>query len=102
MEIIEKLSDMIEEEMEDAEKYIRCALEKKEAYPALANTFYKLSEEEMRHMDMLHNEVTTQINQYKSAKGEPPEHMLVLYDILHRKHIAKATAIKAMQAMYKQ
>lgn len=101
MEIIAKLSDMIEEEMEDAEKYIRCALEKKEDNPSLASTFYTLSLEEMKHMNMLHDQVTMIIKNYRETKGEPPEHMKALYDILHKKHIAKATAIAGMQALYK-
>ena len=43
MKIIETLSNQIEEELEDAEKYIRCALEKKEQDPALADTYYRLA-----------------------------------------------------------
>lgn len=39
MQIISKLSDMIGEELNDAEKYVRCALENKEYFPSLAKTF---------------------------------------------------------------
>ena len=49
MQIISDLSDMIEEEVSDADKYIKCAISKKEEYPELANTFYKLSVEELGH-----------------------------------------------------
>ena len=102
MKIIEKLSDMIEEELADAEKYARCALNHKEDRPDLANTFYQLSTEEMRHMSMLHDQVTKLIADYRREHGEPPPEMLTLYNYLHERHIAKATEVKAMQAMYKE
>ena len=102
MKIIAKLSDMIEEEIADAEKYIRCALNHKEDNPELANTFYQLSLEEMKHMSMLHDQVTKLIAEYRKAHGEPPENMRTLYNYLHERHIAKAADTKAMQAMYKE
>lgn len=54
MKLIEKLSAMVDEEIEDAMKYAKCALEYKDECPALAKTFYELSGEEMHHMTMLH------------------------------------------------
>lgn len=101
MQIISKLSDMIEEEMNDAEKYIRCAMDKKDEYPELAETFYKLSVEEMNHVAMLHTQVVSLISAYRKANGEPPEKMLFLYDYLHKKHIDHSNKIKVMQALYK-
>lgn len=102
MQIIEKLSDMIEEEMNDAEKYIRCAMKWKEEKPALAQTFARLSNEEMGHMNLLHDQVTAIITEYRKEKGEPPEKMLAIYDYLHKKHIDRANEIRIMQALFKQ
>ena len=101
MLLISKLSDMIEEELNDAEKYIRCAMDKKNEYPELAETFYKLSLEEMNHVAMLHTQVTALISAYRKEHGAPPEKMLFLYDYLHKKHIEKANEIKVKQALYK-
>ena len=50
MRIIEKLSDMIDEEISDAMKYAKCANAYKDEDPSLADTFIRLSEEEMKHM----------------------------------------------------
>ena len=98
MKIIEKLSNMIEEEIHDAEKYIRCAL----AYMHdVAEMFYKLSTEEMVHMNMLHTQVVSLIENYRKSEGEPPKEMQMLYDILHRRHIDNAATVKAMISMYK-
>ena len=55
MKIIKQLSEYIEEELEDSEKYILKALEYKSEYPDTANTFYQLSVEEIRHMNLLHD-----------------------------------------------
>ena len=101
MQIIEKLSNMIEEEMEDAEKYIDCAFSNKEAHPSLAAAFYKLSTEEMEHAGILHDQVVALISEYRKEHGEPPEKMQWIYDYLHKKHIEKANAIKLKQNLYK-
>jgi hypothetical protein len=47
----------------------------KESYPEVANTLYMLSLEEMKHMALLHDQVTKVIAEYKKAKGDPPVSM---------------------------
>ena len=101
MKIIQELSDMIEEEIKDAEKYARCALAKKDLHPELANVFYKLANEEMDHMTLLHAQVVSIIEDYRKKSGDPPEAMLMLYEILHKKHIEHAASVKAMISLYK-
>jgi len=101
MKIIEKLSEYIDEEISDAMKYAKCALNYKDENPALADMFIRLSEEEMKHMMILHDQVVTIINEYKRKNGEPPEAMKSVYDILHRRHIDKAAEAKAAISMYK-
>lgn len=102
MKIIEKLSDMIADEIECAEKYAKCALHYKEENPAVAETFYRIATEKMGHMGLLHTQVAGIIEAYRKEKGEPPEAMKLLYDILHRKHIEHAAAVKGMLALYKE
>lgn len=101
MKLIEKLSEMIDEEIEDAGKYAKCALKNKEENPALSKTFYDLSTDEMRHMTLLHDEVARIIAQYRKENGEPPTAMLAVYDYLHEKQIERAKEVKDYQAMYR-
>lgn len=101
MKIIEKLSDMIEEEISDAEKYAKCALEMKSDRPSLAQTFYNLATDEMKHMNMLHDEVTKIINEHKASGAEVPLDMMAVYDYLHKKQIEHATHVKIMMESYK-
>lgn len=75
MQLIANLSDMIEEELEDAEKYIKCAMKHKDDHPALAVTFAKISAEEMGHVALLHDQVVAIIAEYRKEHGDPPERM---------------------------
>ena len=101
MKIIEKLSTMIDEEIEDAMKYAKCALAYKEENLTLSELFAKLADEEMKHMLMLHAQVVSIIEDYKRKNGEPPEAMKTVYDILHKRHIDKAAEAKAAISMYR-
>lgn len=101
MKIIEKLSEYIDEEINDAMKYAKCANVYKDENPSLADMFIRLAEEEMKHMMTLHNQVVLIIEDYKRKNGEPPEAMKAVYDILHRRHIDRAAEAKATISMYK-
>ena len=100
MEIIKTIVSKINDELEDAEKYIKCAYKVKETYPTLADLYYKLSLEEMKHMTMLHDEVVRIINDYKKTNEVPPG-MQTLYDYVHEREIKWAAKIKAKQDNFK-
>ena len=101
MKIIKCLSELIEEELHDADKYIDLAMRWKAEEPDTADLFCELSMEEMGHVDKLHEEVKELIEDYRKEHGEPPKEMMVLYDYLHEKHIGTAMQIKIKQSMYK-
>lgn len=94
MKIIKKLSAMIEDELEGAEEYIKCALHEKEEDPQMADIFYALAKEEMGHMNKLHDIVVRKIREYRETDGEPPAPMQAVYDILHEMHMEKAAKIQ--------
>lgn len=101
MEIIKKLSEMIGEEIDDAERYAKCALKYKDERPSLSRLFFTLSQEEMDHMTRLHDAVAEIIKEYRDENGEPPVAMMAVYDYLHEKHIDEAKEVKKYQEMYK-
>ena len=92
---------MIEEEISDAERYAKCALEYKEERPSLAQTFYSLATDEMKHSNMLHDEVVKVINEYKASGAEVPPEMQSVYDYLHKKQIDRATNVKIIMESYR-
>ena len=100
MEIIKQLVEKIDDELEDAEKYIKLACRMKERDSALADTYYRLSNEEMNHMTMLHDQVVRIINDYKKS-NEVPVGMQTLYGYLHERQIKWASKVKAKQDSYK-
>ena len=101
MKIIQKISDRIEDEINDAKNYTLLALEVKDDYPEMARILYTISLQEMEHMRMLHDGIVTVINKYRSEHGEPPEKMMAIYEYMHERQIEKAAAAKEIQAMYK-
>lgn len=100
MKIIKCLSEYIHEEIDDARKYIEKALKIKEEYPEVAELLNMLSNEELKHMQLLHNMVEKVINNYRQTNGEPPAAMQAVYDYLHDQAIEKVTEVKVMQQFY--
>ena len=99
---IKELSDNICDELGDAKKYARLALMYKDKNRSLAETYYNLSLEEMRHAsNVLHEEGVKLIEQYRRENGEPPAPMQAVYDHDHEIEIEKAAEVKMLQAMYK-
>lgn len=102
MTIIKKISEMIEEELEGAELYAKCAVKWKEENPTLAKTFYDISMDEMKHVGLLHTEVISIIDNHRKTKGEPPAAMLAVWEYVHERHIEKASKVKMIQNEYRE
>ena len=101
MQIIKKLSKMIMEEANDAEKYAQCALNNKESDKTLADTFYTLAGEELKHLEMLHAQVVRLINEVKAKGVTVPAGMMEIYDYVHAEQIEKVAEVKVLLSMYK-
>ena len=100
MKLIQKLSHRINEEIEDAKYYAKCALKYRNKRRSLADTMYQISQEEIRHANMIHNEVVKIIDEYRAKEGDPPEIMMQLYEYMHQKSIANMNEVQTLQQMY--
>lgn len=101
MMIIKKLSKMIKEEICDADKYANLAMKYKDEDRTLADTFYNLANEELKHMEQLHTQVVRLINARKSTDGAIPEGMQLLYDYIHEEQMDAVREVKVTLGMYK-
>lgn len=54
MDTIKTLTELVNEELCDADKYAKLALAHKSSHPDLAEVFNTLGKEELKHMKMLH------------------------------------------------
>ena len=95
MKIIMRLSDMIDEEIDDAMRYAKCALEHDDD-PELSRVFTLLANEELNHMNLLHNQVARIIKLKRERDGEPPAPMMAVYEYVHQKQIDKAADVRSL------
>lgn len=102
MKIIKLLEEKIEDEVQDAREYAELALEYRESFPETADMFYKLSMEEMTHVNALHKDVVRHIEKYKQKSGDAPAAMKAVYDYLHRRHMDAADKVSVLQCRYKK
>ena len=96
MQIISKLVDMIQDELDGAEEYAMYALQWKAKYPKLSARLVELSGVEMQHSRILHDEVTRIIESYRQENGEPPKEMIAVYEYEHKKAIKQAAKVKSI------
>lgn len=101
MKIIKEIMEEMSEEMEGAGHYAEMALKYKDSDKVLADMYYNMSLQEMKHHDDLHAQVVRMIAEYRKEHGEPPTAMQAIYDWEHEKAISNAKEVKAAQAMYK-
>ena len=102
MKIIKELSEMIEDELEGAENYAKQAIHLKADYPGLAGTLYEISTQEVRHVNMLHDEVVKLIKAHRETHGEPPAVMMAIYDWQHNRQIEELKEIKILQSQFRE
>lgn len=95
MQIISKVVDMIQDELDGAEEYALSALKWKAEYPKLTARLNELAGVELQHSRILHDEVTRLIDSYRSEHGEPPSDMLAIYNYEHEKAIKQAAEIRS-------
>ena len=100
MQLIERLCDQISDEIGDANKYVRDALAYRDERPELARTYYQLAEQEMGHMEALHRQVVSIIEEYRRNNGEPPADMQARYDWIHRRHVDEAAEVRILMAAF--
>lgn len=99
MRIIQMLADEIKDELHGAKTYAKAATQYKMEMPTLAQTFYTMAQDELKHANMLHTEAVKAIEAQRKI-AEPPAYMKERWDEEHKKYVEKAAKVKYMLEMY--
>lgn len=102
MEDIKCLMRHLKDEVKDAKCYIKDALAVKATNPETADLYYRLSGEELTHMNALHKDVVRLMEDYRREKGDVPESMMVLYQYLHGEAMEEVERVSVLREMYKK
>lgn len=100
MEMMKKICKCIKYEIEGAEDYAKMAIKLKDTDKASADIFYTMANQELGHIDMLHNMCQKHIDTHKN-KGEATEAMTVIWDYEKENRMEWIANIKNLLAMYK-
>lgn len=97
MRSIQKLSLNIRDELEDAQRYAECYVEKKAAGKSQwAAKYQKMAEDELQHAAYLHEFAVAEIDQLKAVFKSPPPSMMDAWEVEHKVYVEKAAWIKQM------
>lgn len=101
MKEIKMIAENISEELEDAEKYAKCAAKYMDSDRELMSMFADLSRQELSHADKLHAQAVRLIHDQKSKGVEAPQAMMIVWEWEHEKMIRDKAKILAMLDMLK-
>lgn len=102
MKKIKCLVEDIGEELESAEHYAKLALQYKQDDKVLAESYAKMAEAELGHVDALHAQAARLIKEQKAAGTQAPASMQAVWDWEHEKMVDHVARIKTMLSMYRQ
>lgn len=100
MKTIKILVDQIEDEACSAEHYAKLATQYKDEDKALADTYAKLAETELGHVDLLHAQAVRIIKAWQAKGNEPPVAMQAVWTHEHNKATDKVARVKVLINMY--
>lgn len=101
MKVIKEIVELIEEEASGAEEYAKMAMQYKDEDKALADTYAKLAETELQHVDLLHAQVVRIIKAWEAKGNEKPRDMEILYQWQHDREIQKVKEVKILLSLYR-
>ena len=101
MERLKLLFSLIDDELADSMKYGEKAMHYKDTDPAMAELFYSLSLEELKHKSMLHNQL---VKEMQSCIEEDPDKEITInaiYDVLNERQVEWENSIRMYHSTYR-
>ncbi len=87
------------EELHDAEKYARLYHQYMDEDRQLSEMFKVLSNQELEHMNMEHNQATRLIRQYRDSGKEVPAAMQAIWDWEHEQMVEEEKEVRVLLNM---
>ena len=100
MKIIKTLVEQIEEEACGAEEYIKDAMKYKDEDKVLSDTYAKLAEVELQHVDLLHAQVVRIIKAWEAKGNTAHPEIAAIWNWEHEKSVSHVSRIRVMMNMY--
>lgn len=100
MKVIKEIVERINEEIVGAEDYAKSGTQYKDEDKMLADTYIKLAEVELQHVDLLHAQVVRIIKAWQAKGNEAPPAMEAVWDYVHANQVDKVARIKVLINMY--
>ena len=101
MERLKLLFSLIDDEIADSMKYGEKAMKYKETDPAMAELFYSLSLDELKHKSMLHNQLVKEMNECIEEYPEKEESINAVFDVLNERQVEWENSVRAYQSAYR-
>ncbi len=102
MQIIKDIVMDIKDEIKDADRYAKMAVQYKDDDRQLADTFAKIATMRLDAITMLHSHAARIMKAYKAEHGETPVAMQAVYNYEHENQIEWVAKIKALLEMYRE
>lgn len=102
MERLKLLFSLIDDELADSMKYGEKAMHYKDIDTAMAELFYSLSLEEMKHKNMLHNQLVKEMHECIEKYPEKEHEVNAVYDVLNERQVEWENSIRNYQATFRE
>ena len=101
MERLKLLFSLIDDELADSMKYGEKAMRYKDTDSAMAELFYSLSLEEIKHKNMLHNQLIKEMENCINNYPEKEMEVHAVYDVLNERQVEWENSVRNYQSMYR-
>ena len=101
MERLKLLFSLIDDELADSMKYGEKAMHYKDTNPAMAELFYSLSLEEMKHKGMLHNQLVKEMQNCIEEDPDKEVAINAVYDVLNERQVEWENSVRMYHSNYR-
>lgn len=102
MDRLKLLFSLIDDELADAMKYAEKAMHCKGTNIPMAELFYSLSVEEIKHKNMLHNQLLKEMQSCIDNDPEKEHEINAIYDVLNERQVEWENSIRTYQSSYRE